>query len=514
MSENSNRRKNEARNKLMAEQLSKFFMNFKIHLAFPWIKTTTKTGDRPRTNSDILLLRLQESGILLDDEEQTIEECTIAASQFIKSMNQSGCFNGVQVKIEEHEDPGKSRLHVLLDEKKWYQLYVGGGLKNDGMNSSNNFLPKVQFETTGSLLNLTGFLDKTRISYAVDQASETTLTMSHERPLISCLPEFFPVYDALFQMVDGSEYHMVARAAFDTIDHEWSRSYKEYQRLVSLRLANRSAKIPEMTEGGYFGLDWTFVFRDIIPRRHIKLPYHCDASHEIVSQSGPTAKNSLTWEYHTNGKYMDSQFDPTTGTDINAKLELAGPPGDVGFLKAEGRVSSHIPIVHNGLSLHTSVSSGVLHAISFGDMCGPPTISDRFFVGGPLELRGFLPSGIGPRASTPGGSSVPGGDALGGNFFYTATLAASVPAPDLFHLGINMRLFGFANAGTLLTGLPSISEVSHLHSIFRSTRVAVGGGLAAETPFGRAELTYALPLRYGPRDSRKSVQLGFGLNFG
>jgi outer membrane protein assembly factor BamA len=72
-----------------------------------------------------------------------------------------------------------------------------------------------------------------------------------------------------------------------------------------------------------------------------------------------------------------------------------------------------------------------------------------------------------------------------------------------------MRLFVFANAGTLagLDGTPATA-------ILRSTRAAAGGGLVVGTPMGRLEATYAVPLRYGPRDARRSVQFGLGFSFG
>ena len=73
-----------------------------------------------------------------------------------------------------------------------------------------------------------------------------------------------------------------------------------------------------------------------------------------------------------------------------------------------------------------------------------------------------------------------------------------------------VRLFGFANAGTL-TGLHSAVNVN---TFMRSTRLSVGGGIAAATPMGRLEATYGIPLRYGPRDARRSVQAGIGFTFG
>ena len=100
---------------------------------------------------------------------------------------------------------------------------------------------------------------------------------------------------------------------------------------------------------------------------------------------------------------------------------------------------------------------------------------------------------------------------MGGDVYYTATGMLSVPFPGNNFLSNNgVRLFGFANAGTL-TGLDNAVNVS---SFFRSTRVAVGGGISIGLPLGRAEATYAIPLRSGPRDARRSVQAGIGFTFG
>lgn len=89
-------------------------------------------------------------------------------------------------------------------------------------------------------------------------------------------------------------------------------------------------------------------------------------------------------------------------------------------------------------------------------------------------------------------------------------LAASVPFPAVTFLRDNgVRCFGFANVGTVsgLDGIP-------LTSILQSTRASVGGGVSMATTFGRLEATYAMPLRYSPRDARKSVQIGLGFSFG
>jgi hypothetical protein len=121
-------------------------------------------------------------------------------------------------------------------------------------------------------MNIGGHLDKTSLSYTVDQTAEASLTLSHERPLYSIFAENSTFYHTLLAMEKGSQFLFSTRAALDTVDHEWTRSYKEYQRLLSIRVTSGPAGMPEMAEGGYAGLDWSLVFRDVIPRRHTELP--------------------------------------------------------------------------------------------------------------------------------------------------------------------------------------------------------------------------------------------------
>jgi outer membrane protein assembly factor BamA len=506
-------RQQEAHNRQVQELLQEYVKTYPINLSFPAKVSPAMSEKRLRTNVDLVQHRLLESGVLFDDL-QHIGQVNEVSERFINSMMQTGCYHAVQVKLENHSgQEDQSNLHILLNEKNWYSLYIGGGFKQGAIYQNaagDGVLPKVQFETSGSLLNLTGHLDKTSLSYTVDQTSTATLALTHERPLYSLFSQDSPIHDFILGMGNGSQYTYTCRAMLDTVDHEWTRSYKEYQRLLSMRISNKgNAGIPEMVEGGYSGVDWTVVFRDVIPRRHASLPYSCDASPEVVAQSGPTTKHSVSYEYRMNGSLTNDRFNPTSGVDWHSRLELALPPGDVGFFKAQTGMAGHAPV--GSLALHMSASAGILQPLTFGGLCGPPTLSDKFYFGGPLQLRGFLPAGVGPRSKT-GGSSTPGGDALGGDLFYSATLAASIPVPTFSSVWpqSNIRLFGFANAGTLT----SLQHSPSAWSILKSTRASVGGGVCMGSPFGRMEVTYAVPLRYGPRDARRSVQFGLGFSFG
>eukprot|EP00536_Pseudo-nitzschia_multiseries_P004255 jgi/Psemu1/237487/estExt_Genewise1.C_700031 len=526
-----------------------------------------------KTNKDLINARLLENGILFEDL-QSLPQLQEGVAKAVDNLMRTQAFHSVQIELDTNPDDSKTgsdnneqeqqstfgsnhphTLKVILDEKNWYSLYIGGGVKHEGMEEAMNSstkLPKAQFESSLTLSNLTGHLDRSFLQYTVDQAATARVQLSHERPFYSWFPENSVAAHSILALGKGSQYSLGIRALIDTVDFESSRSYQEYQRTIGWRLdntgnVNRPDMAPVTEAGGmYWGLDWSLGLRDIVPRKHPELPYAADASPEIVMQSGPSLLHSLKCEARSNGSGVDDRYQPTIGVDVHASTELAGPPGDVGFVKAEGGVAIHVPLdgdvdelgnftpsqnpsLLDRISFHAMASGGLLKPLSFGGLCKPPTISDRFFVGGPMQLRGFLPAGIGPR-SAKGGSTSPGGDAMGGTLYYTINVSASMaPPPGSLLDSYGIRFFGFWNAGTLV-GLSPLT-CSHYHhyqspqgqgpspiptwkQIAQSTRTAVGVGVSGGTPLGRMEVTYAYPLRYGPRDARRNLQFGFGFSFG
>ena len=229
----------------MQERFAEHVSDYSIEVEFP-AKVASATETPVRTNADLVQHRLIEAQVEFD-EPQKIGDMTKAISDFIGSMEQSGCYNAVQVKIGESEEAGKQALEVVLNEKRWYRLYIGGGLKQESLETfGETSFPKLQFETSGGLLNLSGHLDTTSLQYAVDQTSATTVSFVHERPLYSILSEHSPLYDKILTTSKGSQASIAFRAVLDTLDHESTRSYKEYQRLLSLRVANLShVSLPE-----------------------------------------------------------------------------------------------------------------------------------------------------------------------------------------------------------------------------------------------------------------------------
>lgn len=185
----------------------------------------------------------------------------------------------------------------------------------------------------------------------------------------------------------------------------------------------------------------------------------------------------------------------------------------------------------------------------------------RFYVGGPLQVRGFDHFAAGPQGSAPqmmsktdtapasaspsaSASSTPLsalglspsalGTALGGAYKLTALALLSAPLwsssaatttsamphhPQHQHhhaeaaneshqhllKDIDARAFVFANSG-------SVSD-NGLTGALRSQRVSVGAGLSAQVGgMIRLELTYAVPVRLSSADRLNQFQFGIGLN--
>ena len=210
------------------------------------------------------------------------------------------------------------------------------------------------------------------------------------------------------------------------------------------------------------------------------------------------------------------------------RTEIAGLVGDVKFVKAEVEGQKHMaagpemfgfPILNFSLSYHLGTVK------SYGsDQNRPARISDRFFLGGPMNVRGFNHKGIGPRASPLDGGVVQG-DALGGDVSYRGTASMGFPVPlplfavsdkllgnldqmgdirsdlctgfiiCLFLQALGLRGQVFANDGNLTTWDRLLDEKKWMKNLADDTRVSVGLGLVWGTRIGRLEANYSWILK-------------------
>ena len=134
------------------------------------------------------------------------------------------------------------------------------------------------------------------------------------------------------------------------------------------------------------------------------------------------------------------------------------------------------------------------------------------FQKGPDLVRGFAPSGIGPRDLTPGTNQ----DALGGSMFWGASLEAQTP---FYFLPKDAGLKGaiFADAGSLFNYKGpttwNVTGETLQPTSDNSIRASVGVGLIWASPFGPLRFDYSIPLAKQGYDRIQQFRFGGGTKF-
>lgn len=169
--------------------------------------------------------------------------------------------------------------------------------------------------------------------------------------------------------------------------------------------------------------------------------YYCqnngEASLAIKEARGRTLTSlaGVTLAYNT----LDNTRDPRNGIYAEVKPDVAGLGGDSRFFRVTGDARYYREITDDIVGL-VRFQAGHIRALGDKDL----RIVDNFFLG-PTLVRGFAPSGIGPRdISTYDSES----NALGGTTYFGGSLEAQFPIPMLpRELGLKGAVF--ADAGTL-----------------------------------------------------------------
>src|SRR5579862_559983 len=195
-----------------------------------------------------------------------------------------------------------------------------------------------------------------------------------------------------------------------------------------------------------------------------------------------TSLVGYTFTYNT----LDNNLAPTSGFYAELKQDLAGVGGDVNFTRETADMRTYYEVLPDIVSvLH--LQAGVVNPWG-----GQQLRSLDHFQMGPNLVRGFAPSGIGPRDLTS-----PTGDALGGSMFWGASVEAQTP---LYFLPkeIGIKLAAFADAGSLWNYRgPTYWNVTGEQLAVgdsAAVRSSVGVGLIWDSPLGplRFDLAYAL----------------------
>ena len=197
--------------------------------------------------------------------------------------------------------------------------------------------------------------------------------------------------------------------------------------------------------------------------------------------------------YYSIDKRVDA-IDPTEGWNLGFGQDLAGPSGDVTFIRTSA-VANYYYEITEGWVFHGRASVG------FIDDYEDDTVyyGDRFFRGG-SSFRGFDRSGVGPR-------QISTGYAVGANRYIIGTTEVSVPLGIPKDVGIKANLFvDFGAVGDTDETLNDIED----DFAFRATS---GLSISWKSPFGPVRFDFASAIKKEDYDKAKSFRFSVGTRF-
>lgn len=242
--------------------------------------------------------------------------------------------------------------------------------------------------------------------------------------------------------------------------------------------------------------------RDEIPLSHPNnILTNVDTSLSTLSSINSSIKVAMKYSRILDTR--NSFIFPTNGNYCKSELEVALPIGSTQYVNSLIHIEKHLPIFNNMI-----LSVGGIGGYIFPFNNSKVYASDRYYNGGPMNLRGFHFYGIGHRSlNSPeyGGNEL--GDVIGGINKMNLGIMISTPFPEIITNSMSifkyMRVFTFMNYGSL----------GYSPFDFGSPRVSIGTGMAMNfSNTGRVEMTYSLPIRKTSYDNIKPFQLGIGIS--
>ncbi|ORE11427.1 hypothetical protein BCV72DRAFT_106014 [Rhizopus microsporus var. microsporus] len=384
---------------------------------------------------------------------ETTEEVINQVKKMASQLQNHDVFEEIKIYLDtNHQQPDTVDITLRLKEKE-------KGIFHTKVNVGDN---QAELNGTAGVRNLFGGAEQAYTSFSFGNRTRAAFEGAIESPFRG---------DANIKIglfVNGS-----------IRDHSQINAFKETAKSCGIR-------VKAFNKFGEHQVAYTLTDRDIVALQQ--------ASSTVRHQSGSHQKHALSHQFVRDER--DDQLLPMNGHYLSLFQEVAGmsDKGDVSYVKHELNGSYHQPIVRDLLTLSTSVRAGLMTHVS-----KDAPVTDRFYLGGPLSVRGFKTGGIGERD---------GNDALGGQAYWAAGVSLISAIPGLEHTPV--KAHAFANAGSIVTKTTKDS----LNELANNPRTSVGFGLILHHSIARIEANYCIPIKYASSDLLlPKLQFGFGLNF-
>ena len=209
---------------------------------------------------------------------------------------------------------------------------------------------------------------------------------------------------------------------------------------------------------------------------------------------------------------LDNNRAPTSGILAVLKQDFAGVGGDVQYIRTTADVRSYYEPIQDVIGV-LRLQGGYINGWGSDGL----RMLDHFQMG-PNLVRGFAPSGIGPRDTTTGTSQ----DALGGSMYWGASVEFQTPlffAPK----EVGIKIAAFADAGSLWNYVgptswlqPSPGATGETLSVAGNgmfVNSSVGVGLLWASPFGPLRFDLAYPITKQAFDRTQIFRFSGGTSF-
>lgn len=392
------------------------------------------------------------------------KQVVLSAHEIRNSLASFGCFKNVTILIDTSHGPDSTPhgLEVTFSVEEMNR--ISGSVKSTVGNNDGSLIFGLH------LPNLFGRGERFQTEYSYGTKNATGFNATLSKRLAS--RKRASISAAVFQQAN---------------DFLWS-GYRSNDRGVSLDFGLESH--PEILHT----VRWEGVWREIN-----SLPA---SAFSVREHAGHSLKSAV--KYILSIDKRDSAILPNIGYLLKLKEEFAGLGGDVSFFKSEVEFQANYPLP-GGLVAQASLNAGIakLRGESFN-------VCDRYFLGGPLGLRGFATRGVGPNKDD---------CALGATAYWASGLHLYSPLPfrpgqggfgDLF------RLHYFVNMGNINDFKFSGHDYhENLALLLDGMRLSCGAGIVLRVgQIARFELNYCVPILSQRNDKlNPGLQFGIGMEF-
>ncbi len=375
-----------------------------------------------------------------------------------------GFFANTDVQAREGSTPDKVVIDVKVEEKPTGSLSLGGSYSvSDGIGvalglSESNFLGRGQ-----------------RLSFKFSNAQQNR--------------EY---------ILGFAEPNLLGRDLLFSVDVGYSAADSNFTSYDSKRTFFQPSLTFPVSENGHLTVRYGYVDHEMLAR--VPPTNGVIIGNEIAS--GAQVASSIGIGYRFDSRLTG--LNPNAGVLFEINSDLGGVGGDSNYLRTTAKATAQTKILNEEVTLTASLEGGALKWQSGGTS----RAIDRFVLG-PSIMRGFDPSGIGPREIT-----ATTNDALGGNFYAVARLEARFPLGLPDELGLSGALFyDIGNLWNLSNTNQTGVAPGSIVGAGGSYRQVLGFGLLWDSGFGPLRLNFTKALSKEIFDNERSFEFTVSTKF-